>query len=306
MTERTPPAWLQAGSHPADLDRLLIETLIPTAGVRDVAGGELAVTEQATPAMGVTIAAGYVIIDGTESTSQGHYGAYNDGAVDLAVAASDPSNPRIDLVVARVYDSFYGVAGSDTWALEVVTGTAEASPSEPAVPDNAEVIARVDVPAGAASIGNAEITDRRTQAAMRSPLIDAGITSSPIAAMFDLKQDSTQVNAAMDTTKTAKFTLSFPDPGGPVRVIVFGWARGQRTGGSTENFFLDAAIDGDEPAENTGQVLEAAGSHHASIGHAREWTPSGAFDVELFLWGTTTNAQHLASGVWAVMLPAGP
>lgn len=163
MAERNPPAWLQGGSHPADLDRLMLETLIPTGGVVDLAGGHLAVTEQGTPAMGVTVAAGRAVIAGTEASAQGVYHAVNDADTDLAVSASDPTNPRVDLVVARVRDAFYSGA-TDAWALEIVTGTAAATPSEPATPDNALVLARIDVPASASSITDANITDRREQA----------------------------------------------------------------------------------------------------------------------------------------------
>lgn len=165
MAERNPPAWLQDGSHPADLDRRILESVFRTEGVLDKAGGDLLVTEQAAPTMGVTVAAGVAVIDGTESTSQGVYHVVNDADVDLAIAAADPTNPRIDLVIARVYDSFYGTAVTDVWALEVVTGTPAASPSEPAVPDNSHVLARVDVGASPfSSVSNAEITDRREEA----------------------------------------------------------------------------------------------------------------------------------------------
>lgn len=163
MAERNPPAWLQAGSHPADLDRRILESVFRTDGVLDLAGGDLAVTEQGTPAMGVTVAAGVAVIDGTESASQGVYHVVNDADVDLAIAASDPTNDRIDLVVAQVRDSFYSGADDD-WLLAVVTGTPAASPAEPTVPVNAHVLARVDVAAAASSITDAAITDRREEA----------------------------------------------------------------------------------------------------------------------------------------------
>lgn len=183
MAERNPPAWLQGGSHPADLDRLLIQTLLPTGGVIDKDGGHLLVTEQATAAMGVTVAAGRAVIPGTQSADQGHYHAYNDAPVDKNVAASDATNPRIDLVVARVGDVFYDAGASGEWEVQVVTGVAEATPSEPAVPDNAIVLARIDVGAGVSSITDADITDRRVHAAPRSGL--AGILTIDADDTFD-------------------------------------------------------------------------------------------------------------------------
>ena len=105
MAERNPPAYLQGGSHPADLDRLALSSFIASAAVDDLGGGHLAVVEQGTPGMGVTVAAGYAWVAGDEAVDQGFYGCQNDAAVDLAIAASDPTNPRIDLVVAQVRDA---------------------------------------------------------------------------------------------------------------------------------------------------------------------------------------------------------
>lgn len=163
MAERNPPSWLQAGSHPAEHDRQLIQSLIGLEGVVDKAGGDLQVTEKATPDMSVNVARGRAFVAGTVSTNQGYYNVFNDATVNLAVAASDPTNPRKDIVVARVRDAAYEGANDD-WLLQVVTGTPAATPSEPALPSNSIKLAVLDVAAGVTSVTNADITDSRAQA----------------------------------------------------------------------------------------------------------------------------------------------
>lgn len=137
-------------------------------GARHVAHGvvspaDLVVTQAGTPAMKVQVAAGLASIVGTVSAEQGPYAFYNDAALELTIAAANPTNPRRDLVVAQVRDAVYG--GLDTDArLVVVQGTPAASPSDPSLSahPNALVLARVTVAAGATSITNANITDLRT------------------------------------------------------------------------------------------------------------------------------------------------
>jgi hypothetical protein len=79
----------------------------------------------------------------------------------VAVAAANATNPRIDLIVARVYDTAVGDTGPSRWALEAVTGTAAPSPAAPAAPTNSVALAQVSVAAAATSVVNAGITDVR-------------------------------------------------------------------------------------------------------------------------------------------------
>lgn len=165
MAEINDPGFLENGEHSAQMMRLMMQSLIPTEGVVNKSGGDLNVTEKSgTPDMSVDVAQGSVYIEGDETSDQGFYFAYNDAVKNLTIAAADASNPRKDLIVAQVEDSEQS-GGTDDWSLTVVTGTAEASPSEPTVPDNSHVLALVDVGAGVSSITNANITDRRDQCA---------------------------------------------------------------------------------------------------------------------------------------------
>lgn len=167
MTAQNPALYLQGANHPAEDFRHLISK---TFGGRDgvVQGDGLAVTEKSgTPDMSVDVSEGTVLVAGDEATYQGLYLCHNRGNTNLAISASDPTNPRWDLIVAQVEDSDYSGA-TDAWKLAVVTGTAAASPAFPTVPDNAFVLAVVAVDAAASSIVNADITDIRDASATDS------------------------------------------------------------------------------------------------------------------------------------------
>lgn len=181
-------SYIQASSHPADTDRLVLEGLMNPAGAPVSGAGygvgsgaaELQVTQNGTPNMSVNVAAGHAWIDGTESATQGVYHGYNDATKNLVIAASDPTNPRKDLVVAKVQDAAYSGA-TNAWTLAVVTGTPAASPAEPAVPANAVVLAMINVAALATTITNANITDRRRRASTLNGIVVCDSTSRPAA-----------------------------------------------------------------------------------------------------------------------------
>lgn len=160
MAERNPPIFLQAGSHPAEDTRRALHSLV--GGKKGIVGvADLLVTEKAgTPNMSVDVAAGACWILGTENTSQGAYYCEARTLTNLAIAAADATNPRIDLVVAKVQDAAYSGA-TNAWSLAVVTGTPAVSPVAPAAPASSLVLARVSVPAADTVINNAQITDYR-------------------------------------------------------------------------------------------------------------------------------------------------
>jgi len=164
------PIFLDSLTYPAKDFRKFIQDLF-TEGI--LSSGALAVTESSTPAMSVSVALGRAVVESDE----GNYGSYiieNDDAVTKTVAASDPSNARIDRVIAQVYDATDSGGSDNEWAIEVLTGTPAASPSAPALPDNALDIALIAVAAGVTTIVNANITDQRTACASDLLLLLAG------------------------------------------------------------------------------------------------------------------------------------
>lgn len=135
-------------------------SLVARGGVNPHLGGGLAVTAQGSPSLALNVASGMVIVPGSEGTRQGVYVCVNDATRVVTMDAAHATLPRIDLVVARVYDSFYSGA-SNTWALEKVTGTANSSPVAPALPANSLLVATVNRSAADDTIANGDITDNR-------------------------------------------------------------------------------------------------------------------------------------------------
>ena len=160
MALRTPPSWLQNGSHPAENDRLTTQALWKTTGV--VNATDLAVTQSASPGMSVSVAAGWGAIVGTTQTNMGTYVAYNDAAATLTVTTANPSNPRIDIVVVQVNDAYY-TGSLNQVSFSIVAGTPAVSPVAPTTPANSLLLATIAVAAGATQILNANITDNRVQ-----------------------------------------------------------------------------------------------------------------------------------------------
>lgn len=161
MALRTPPSWLQNGSHPAENDRLTTQGLWRTSGV--LSANDLIVTQNSPLGMLVDVDTGWANIVGDYQSNMGAYQAYNDALTVLTIAAANPSNPRIDLVCITVSDAYY-TGSLNTVSFNVVTGTPAGSPVVPSTPTNSIALARVAVAAGATQITNANITDMRTVA----------------------------------------------------------------------------------------------------------------------------------------------
>lgn len=173
MVERLTPLGplIQDNNENAEPVREMVASLVKVAGLGEgslsgvVAAGDFAVSQHAgTPGMNVDIAAGRAFIQGAQTNFQGSYHVSNDAVVTKAIAASDPTNPRIDIVVATVRDKQYPFYTQDDWLIQVVTGTPSATPAAPATPTDSVLLAQVAVAATVASILNANITDKRVRA----------------------------------------------------------------------------------------------------------------------------------------------
>jgi hypothetical protein len=158
MTLRTPPSWLQNGSHPAENDRLTTQALYASTGI--IGTSSLAVTPNSPAGMSVIVASGWAAIVGTTQSNMGTYVAYNDAPNTLTVTTANPTNPRIDIVVVTVQDAYYTGAFNDV-IFQVIAGTPAGSPTAPATPANSIKLANIAVGAGVTSILAGNITDTR-------------------------------------------------------------------------------------------------------------------------------------------------
>lgn len=176
MTLRTPPSWLQNGSHPAENDRLTTQALWATTGI--INASSLEVTQNSPAGMSVRIASGWAAIVGTTQANMGTYVGYNDATVVLGVTTADPTNPRIDRVCMTVNDAYY-TGSSNNVVLQVVAGTPAGSPVAPATPANSISLATVAIAAGATALTTANITDTRVLVTTNIP--ESGDISSVTA-----------------------------------------------------------------------------------------------------------------------------
>jgi hypothetical protein len=168
MALRTPPSWLQNGSHPAENDRLTTQAIWKTSGI--VNATDLQISQNGGGNMSVNVSSGWAAIVGTTQTNMGTYMAYNDASTNLLISTANPSNPRIDLICVTVSDAFY-TGTLNQVAFQVVAGTAAASPAVPATPTNSLAIGQIAVGAGVTSIITANITNYGTVAG--SPFVTA-------------------------------------------------------------------------------------------------------------------------------------
>lgn len=212
MAELNPPLYLnQDAAYGADELALPWRDVIGE-GVIDLAGGHLAVAQRAAGAnMSVDVALGSAWIHGDDDAeAQGAYRVRSDGTKNLAVAAADATNPRVDLVIAEVLDSvFAGV--SDLWRLRIVQGTPAGAPTTPATPSNAIALATIAVAAGAGSIVTGNITDSRSQARPGGGRLGSSSPTRVTAAEFALltPSDGDEVYLEADATNGRLWHLRY-------------------------------------------------------------------------------------------------
>lgn len=145
--------WYAAGAMFRYIEKSRAKMWTRNHLMRGAGAGEGAVTNGVGLSLNVTSAA--VWVDGAMYQVP--------AATNLALAAADPTDDRIDLVIARV------TAGAPEFA--IVTGTPAPAPEAPALPAGAVAIAEVEVDAADTIPGSA--TDRRLFGAISMDLLRA-------------------------------------------------------------------------------------------------------------------------------------
>lgn len=153
------PYVIQANTVNAEVLRQALSAMVPSQGV--VNTGDYLVAAHGTPNMTVDVASGFAVVTGTQAAAQGAYQVYNDATVSVAITASDPTNPRIDIICLSIQDAQYS-GGSNQAVLQAIAGTPAGSPVAPSAPANSLILAQVAVAALATTIVGGNVTDKRT------------------------------------------------------------------------------------------------------------------------------------------------
>ena len=120
--------------------------------------------------MTITVGPGSFVVPNTASAVAGGYRSTLASSGTLSVASADPTNPRIDIVVAWVNDLGTSSSGGQ---VQIYTGTPASSPSAPSAPANSVILAQIAVPAMATSITSGNIADERTFTAAAGGIVIA-------------------------------------------------------------------------------------------------------------------------------------
>lgn len=145
-----------------------------------------AVTATGTPDGSVHVSAFQLFLQGGRSTASGVYICSVDATVDINILSTpaNATNPRDDLIIVQVSDTFYGDSTPSKLEVKQVVGTPAASPAVPSVSGSGDyiVLAKVRVGASVTTITNANITDLRTSGHANS--LSAGLYSVAVGGIL--------------------------------------------------------------------------------------------------------------------------
>lgn len=255
---------------------------------------DLLVVANSSPAMNVQVYGGGAVLP---RAGQGPYVAYSDAPVTVTVAASDPTNPRVDVVYMQVLDAAVGDAGTLA-KIDIVTGIPAGVPTVPSIPTNAIPLAQVAVAALATQIISANITDIRKSAALRGALrqlLPGDQLSDPGYVVGEQRGryhsgygvymiDKWGVDGQWHGTQDLEITqptlvtpglpmgafgtfasVVLPDPGWPYHVESGGSMYAQQTsGGAAGSVILDIYVQVDSATPGTNMVTQGNGANWSS------------------------------------------
>jgi hypothetical protein len=178
----------------------------------------------------ISVQPGVACVDPGLSTPQGPYWVAIPATETATLTPADATNPRKDIVVARVYDNDEDSSGLRLARTEYIAGTPAASPSRPATPAGAMRLATIDVPASGG--GSAVVTDERPFTVAPGGIVPVRAASDLAAAVAGRYRHRLDINMLEVDTGSAWVPVGY-------RGII---AWGQRTTASSTTTAADAGV----------------------------------------------------------------
>jgi hypothetical protein len=159
------PNYLQNKLYSARSDRQLVESF--TLGREGVVSTDTDFTYTLPGSLGFTVSTGSAFIKGDTLSTQGMYHARTTANETVTLTTANGSNPRLDQIVLRVYDSTEAGGVNDYAVVEVVTGTATVGATldnrtgAASLPASSLLLYDVLVGAGVGSLTASAVRDKR-------------------------------------------------------------------------------------------------------------------------------------------------
>lgn len=296
-------AIIDAVSTDADALRRVYKLLAGrTQGIGAIEG-DLKVTTSG--GMVSVIAAGDALIQGTQNTvSQGSYAVTNDANISQTHSASDPTNPRNDLVGIKIEDAFYAGANKQATAV-IITGTPAASPADPATPANYLPLARVRVNAGASTLGT--ITDLRPRIGLpfHAEVWQSSdqVISNNTVSIVNFDTVESDPNSNFTTGASAHYTCPLAG-----RYDVQAGVQWKTPGADVNPVYVSVFKNGSE-AKRGSQVKVINGQFNplVVVGAKIRANATDTLDIRVLqIAGTNYNTQSGQALVWAMFTYVGP
>jgi hypothetical protein len=244
-------------------------------GIRPGVGSPLLVA--ASSGMTVAVSAGVAYVQGTASTTAGMYTVVRDTSGTITLATSDPTNPRIDNIIARVVDNG---DNTSTATIEPQAGTPAPSPVAPTLPANSLLLAQIAVAAATSSIVGGNITDKRVATAAMGGII-------PVKDASDQPQATAEAPAfrwRRDVTAAAGGTSPLETSTGSGFIPIF-----------------DASV---VPTTTTSAITSAVTTALGKLPNYTSSTRPGSPATGLEIWETDTGHAMLWTGsAWVQTYP---
>jgi hypothetical protein len=156
----------------------------------------------------ITVQAGVGVLDPALTTPQGPYWYAIPASETHTLTAAHATNPRKDIVIARVYDHDEDASGLRLARTEYIAGTPNPAPVEPAIPAGADRLATIDVPA---SPGAASVTDRRRYTVAPGGIVPVSAAAEISAAVEGRYRDRLDTNVLQRDSGAAWETVADPN-----------------------------------------------------------------------------------------------